>query len=154
MAATSLSVWAQDLIAHLTDHMDSEREALRAYGELVESVRDERVAALVRQILDDEVRHHQQFADLRDALREEMEGRHRADGSRRRSSPAAVMAKTEELLDLERHDIRELRRLARELRKVEDTAWRALLIEAMELDTRKHIKLLEGVRALLRETAG
>ena len=52
---------------------------------------------------------------------------------------------------MERNDIKELKRLARQLRKVEDTAWRAVIVEAMELDTRKHIRLLEGVRDLLSQ---
>jgi rubrerythrin len=149
----SLSVWAQDLVSHLDDHMDSEREALRAYGEMVTKTRDARIGLLIRQILDDEVRHHQQFAALRDDLLAEMQGRRRGDGTRR-ADAVALVAHTEELLALEKADIRELRRLARQLRRVEDTAWRALLVEAMELDTRKHIKLLEGVRDLLRESTG
>jgi rubrerythrin len=149
----SLSVWAQDLVAHLDDHMDTEREALRAYRDLAEKASDERVVLLVRQILDDEIRHHQQFADLRDALLIEMRGGRRSDGRRTRNTEA-LLDKTEELLELEKGDIRQLRGLAREFRKVEDTKWRALLVESMELDTRKHIKLLEGVRELLRESSG
>ena len=82
-----LSVWAQDLIDHLTGHMDNEREALRAYGDLAQGAADERVQVLVRMILDDQV---------------------------------------------------------------EDTAWQAGLVEAMELDTRKHILLLEQVQHLVR----
>lgn len=157
--ALSLSVWAQELIAHLNDHMDSERDALTAYGAMARSARDTRVAAIIRQILDDEVRHHQQFAEMRDDLQAELERRDRDRGRGRldrgrRPDVSALLSKTEEMLSLERADIRELRRLARQLRKVEDAAWRAVIVEAMELDTRKHIRLLEGVRDLLREGSG
>jgi rubrerythrin len=144
--------WAQELAGHLDEHMDNEREALRAYREM--SVRaDENVALLVTQILDDEIRHHQQFAELRDSLRAEVEGRG-PNGRVTTMKPAdvtALLAQTETLLELERNDLKELRKLAKTLRQVEDTAWRAVIIESMELDTRKHVRLLEGVRDLLHE---
>jgi rubrerythrin len=144
--------WAQELAGHLDEHMDNEREALRAYREM--SVRaDENVALLVTQILDDEIRHHQQFAELRDSLRAEVEGRG-PNGRVKTMKPAdvtALLAQTETLLELERNDLKELRKLAKTLRQVEDTAWRAVIIESMELDTRKHVRLLEGVRDLLHE---
>lgn len=144
--------WAQELARHLDEHMDNEREALRAYREMTGRA-DEQVALLVTQILDDEIRHHQQFAELRDALRSEVEGRGR--NGRARSMKAAdieaLLQQTETLLELERSDLKELKRLAKTLRQVEDTAWRAVIVESMELDTRKHVRLLEGVRDLLVE---
>lgn len=145
--------WAQDLARHLDDHMDNEREALRAYREMSGRA-DEQVALLVTQILDDEIRHHQQFAELRDALRAEVERRGRSNGRVKSMKPAdidALLAQTETLLTLERDDLKELRKLAKTLRQVEDTAWRAVIVESMELDTRKHVRLLEGVRDLLHE---
>ena len=151
-----LSVWAQDLIDHLSSHMDSEREALRAYGDVIEQTSDARVALLVRHILEDEIRHHQQFADLRDRLRDEAEGRAvlvRRDGAAPDPTTSrALLTQTEDLLALEREDRKELKSLAKRLRQVEDTAWQSVLVEAMELDTQKHIKLLEVVRDLLRES--
>jgi rubrerythrin len=152
MAATSLSVWAQELIDHLTHHMDDEREALRAYGELAAQTSDPRVGGLVRQILDDEIRHHQQFSDLRDALRAEVE--QRAPKLHNGVQPGPVvelLAQTEELIELERADRKALRSLAKRLRQVEDTKWRASIVEAMELDTRKHLLLLDAIRDLLGE---
>lgn len=150
-----VSVWAQDLANHLIQHMDNEREALRAYGELVASTADPRVRLLAEQILADEVRHHQQLADLREALLAEIEGRS-ARPAPGRDRPDELLTRTEALIRLEKDDIGELRRLARQLRKVEDIAWQAFVVEAMELDTRKHIRLLEGIAALLRgaSTAG
>jgi rubrerythrin len=148
-----VSLWAQELAAHLDEHMDNEREALRAYGELAGKA-DARVRLLINQILDDEVRHHQQFAELRDSLRAEVEGRRR-DG--RAASPTrgdidGLLAQTDALLALEKADLKELKRLAKSLRQVEDTAWRAVIVESMELDTRKHVRLLEGIRDLLHES--
>lgn len=151
-----VSAWAQETVDHVTGHMDNEREALRAYGDLALRARDPRVRMLVEQILDDEIRHHQQFDELRAGLRAEMEGR----GSEQRGGdgagagdgddPAALLRTTEELLALEKADLAELRGLAKRLRQVEDTAWRAVVVDAMELDTRKHVLLLEAVADLLR----
>jgi hypothetical protein len=112
---------------------------------------------LVHQIVDDEIRHHQQFAELRDSLRAELEQRGAKQPSgngRRPCNPRDLLDRTEQLLALEKADIRELRRLARQLKKVEDTAWRAVIVESMELDTRKHIRLLEAVRDLLSDEVG
>jgi rubrerythrin len=151
-SGVQVSVWAQHLAAHLDDHMDNEREALRAYREMAGRA-DDRVGLLVTQILDDEIRHHQQFAELRDALRSEVEGRGRNGRAKtmKASDLDALLAQTDTLLALEKADLKELRRLAKTLRQVEDTAWRAVIVESMELDTRKHVRLLEGIRSLLEE---
>lgn len=152
MASVSLSEWAQELVDHLGHHMDSERDALRSYRDLAERSGDPRVRQLAMQILDDEIRHHQQFEDLRFALREEIEQRmprverrHLTDAERRE-----LLDRTDELLALERDDVKELQRLAKRLRSVADTEWRAGVVEAMELDNRKHILLLEHIRDLLQ----
>lgn len=147
-----LSEWAQDLIDRLTEHMDSERDALAAYRDLIETAADPRVRELAMEILDDEVRHHRRFDEIRASLREEME---------RRLPPvprtpttaelnAELLARTDELLKLEREDVKELERLAKRLRRVEDTSWRGGVVEAMALDNRKHIRLLEQIRQLLK----
>jgi erythromycin esterase-like protein len=62
----------------------------------------------------------------------------------------AILAKTKHLLEVEREDAKELKALRREIDKVEDTAWWDILIEAMELDTKKHIKILEFIRDQVR----
>lgn len=151
-ARVHVTEWAQEVARHLDEHMDNEREALRAYREMCGRA-DDHVALLVTQILDDEIRHHQQFAELRDSLRAEVEGRGR-NGRVKSMKPTdvtALLEQTDALLELERNDLKELRRLAKTLRQVEDTRWRSVIVESMELDTRKHVRLLEGVRDLLHE---
>jgi len=147
----SLTVWAQELAEHLGHHMDNEREALREYRALVAHAGDPRIEQLAEQILDDEIRHHQQFEEMRLALREEVE---RRGPRRRRRRPSEaqrkeLLARTDALLALERDDVRELKRLARRLRQVADTEWQSAIVRAMELDTRKHILLHEQIRELL-----
>lgn len=155
-----LSVWAQDLIDHVTRHMDSERDALTAYRELADAARDQRIRYLALQVLADEIRHHTQFAELRDFLRAEVEQRprralHEVTGNGAQTEAGwddqTLRDRTEELLELERDDIRELKRLARQMRQVADTRWCSTLIDVMELDTRKHIKILEQIRELLSD---
>jgi hypothetical protein len=66
--------------------------------------------------------------------------------------PAALPARTavdpaspERLLAFEREDERSLHRLQKELRPVRDTTQFCLLVELMELDTKKHA-ILEFIR--------
>ena len=150
--AVSLSEWAQDLADHLARHMDGEREVLREYRDFVERAGDPRVEVLALQILDDEIRHHQRFEELRLALREEVEQRlPRVERPRLTDEQRAeLLRRTDNLLAIERDDVKDLQRLAKQLRSVADTKWRASVLEAMELDNRKHIVLLEQIRALLQ----
>ena len=70
-----LSVWSQQLVDYLTAHLDSEREVLRSYAQLVEDAEPGHVRYLVELILADEVRHHQLFGEMINALRAEMDQR-------------------------------------------------------------------------------
>ncbi|MGH2684289.1 MAG: hypothetical protein ACRDJP_02350 [Actinomycetota bacterium] len=143
-----ITAWAQTLINTLQDHMDSEREALREYGRLAVASPDSHVRFLMDLILQDEVRHHQLFAEMMAGLRREVE--QRGDGGLPDMKPVldpdALRAQTKALLDLERDDIKELRALRKQLGKVEDTSWWSVLVEVMEADNEKHIKLLEFIR--------
>jgi rubrerythrin len=143
-----LTTWAESLIQTLQGHMDNEREALTQYGELAASAPDDHVRFLMKLILDDEVRHHTLFAEMVNNLRSEIE-RTAPSGLpnvRRTEDRDALRAQTKTLLDLEHDDIKELQALRREISKVEDTAWWTVLIDSMEMDNRKHIRLLEFVR--------
>jgi rubrerythrin len=143
-----LSVWSQQLVEYLTSHMDSEREVLRSYAQLVEDGQPDHVRYLVELILADEVRHHQLFGEMINALRAEMDQRDISprlpDFTPGQASPE-LLAETRRLLELERHDARELARLKRELGKVDDTRWWSVLVEVMRLDTKKHVQLLEFI---------
>ena len=70
-----LSVWSQELINYLTAHMDTEREVLKRYAVLAERAEPGHVRYLVELILADEVRHHQLFGEMINALRAEMDQR-------------------------------------------------------------------------------
>jgi rubrerythrin len=143
--------WARALAKHLTWHMDTEREVLREYGRFAEEVTDERLRYLINLVLDDEVRHHRVFSELVNWLRAETEtrevpGPRVPDDMPTHEDREAILAKTKHLLEVEHEDAQELKALRRDIDKIEDTAWWTILIEAMELDTRKHIKILEYIR--------
>lgn len=143
-----VNVWAQQLIAELRGHMDGEREALTRYAELAEEAPDEHVRFLMKLILGDEIRHHQLFSEMVNRLNREVEQRGDSGLPELRGAADSTELKrqTKELLALERDDIKELRRLRKELQKVADTEWWSILVDVMESDNRKHIRLLEFVR--------
>ena len=146
-----IDVWAQDLAHYLQEHMDTEREALRAYAHLAEETRSEQIRFLINMILDDEVRHHRIFQDMVNWIRAEHSQRDDVESPMGRSSSTVgderehLLEMTEQLLELEREDETELRELEKMVTEVADTAWWSALVDSMRHDTRKHIMLLEAV---------
>jgi hypothetical protein len=65
-----------------------------------------------------------------------------------------VLELTEQLLQSERADAKELHRLAREMKDVKDTTMWGLLVKLMEMDTAKHIEILEFARHQARRSSG
>jgi hypothetical protein len=55
------------------------------------------------------------------------------------------MAVTDRLLAAERDDAKELKRLAKSLRDLRETTLWVLLVELMQADTAKHIKILSFI---------
>lgn len=148
-----LDAWARSIVEHVEHHMETERDVLAQYGELANDTSDERVRYLVHLIVDDEVRHHRLLSEMANWLRAATEHRplsgprmpsftRRGDGE----DTAGLAARTADLLALEREDLEELKELRREVTRVEDTAWWSTLVDSMEFDTRKHIRLLEFVQ--------
>ena len=63
-----------------------------------------------------------------------------------RSDRERIKAVTEHLLAVERADAKELKQFEKSLREVRDTTLWALLVELMQADTAKHIKILSFIR--------
>ena len=57
-------------------------------------------------------------------------------------------------MDREREDAKDFDRLEREFKDVRDTTLWGLLIKMMEMDTAKHLEILEFVRKHARKAAG
>lgn len=143
------SVWEEELYDHLATHELRERAMLEEYEQVAEKSQSGALRYLVSLIVEDEVRHHRLFRQLADSLR--------TDAELRPEEPAIprldrwghhvddVLDATHRLLELERSDAKELRSLARQLKDLKDTTIWELLVRLMEMDTAKHMEILEFV---------
>ncbi len=143
--------WEDDIYEHVSSHGRVEGEILDEYEQLAND--DDMAPAfryLARMILDDEQRHHRIFDDLAAtmaAMRVHAEepppipslaGFH-ADRIR-------ITRVTEDLLRIERDDLRELKEFSKQLKELRNINLWSFLIELMIDDTKKHIKILEYIR--------
>lgn len=141
------------LLEMLRSHGQREGAALASYQRLADESDDEGLQYLVRLIMDDEVRHHQQIADmLNDELhpfRWYVDDPPTVPVIKARNDPA-LAAETERLLAFEKEDMKELRRLKKELRWSHGNPYGApllpLLVDLMLHDTAKHIDILRFIR--------
>jgi hypothetical protein len=144
------SVWEQELYAHLTSHEGQERDLLVKYKEAAAASKSAAFTYLANLIVNDEIRHHQTFRDLASALKSEAELGPEEPVIPRldlgNSDPQQVLELTERLLKNERADAKQLHRLAGEMKDVKDTTIWWLLVRLMEMDTAKHIEILDFVR--------
>ena len=142
------SPWDEQLMAHFDEHVDGELSLIEAYLQFRDEG-PEYVRYLIDLILDDESRHHQTFSELFNHVRSGVDFRdygpqvpYVQNSSEDRE---ALLKATTRLLAFEREDAKSLRRLHKELRPVRDTTLFSLLVELMELDTKKHIAILEFI---------
>lgn len=144
------STWERDLFDHLIGHVTQERVLLEEYERAAGSTESKALAYLVNLLLGDERRHHAIFEQLACSLKSSAELRGDSPDVPRldfdADNRAEVLEVTAQLLKRERQDLKELKRLHRELSDVKDTTLWDLLVELMERDTDKHIAILEFVR--------
>jgi len=145
------------LVEMLRTHGQREGSALSSYQRLAEQSEDDGLRFLVKLIMDDETRHHQQIADmLNDELhpfRWDVDAPPTVPVITSRNDPALV-AETDRLLAFEKEDMKELRRLKKELRWSHGNPYGdpllPLMIDLMLRDTAKHIDILKFIRARAR----
>jgi rubrerythrin len=149
---TGLSVWERELFLRITAHIDSEGLLLDTYRKVAAEHHGEHVRYLLDLIAEDEARHHELYQQWANALRNLWQG-----GTKENQIPDLTPRHDEELarwvdsfLQFEREDQRELKSLARNLKDVRDTTLWGLVVELMQLDTQKHIKILEFLREHVR----
>lgn len=149
------SVWDDEVYNAFRTHVEEEDRLLAVYRELAASSGAPDVAYLLEMIMSDEQRHHQLFEQLALAVRVvvELEPAESAvpDVPLRRSGSAALRTSLNNLLRFEREDAHRLRKLRHALRPVQETTIWPLLVETMELDTKKHILIL---KRLMRISGG
>ncbi len=150
-AGSSVQRAAVDRLRH---HTESEKEIIEAYARLAATGPDDFVRYLARLIVEDEQRHHALLAEMLNTLQAQV----RWERAPRASVPevphsgtsVTLRGEIQQLLAAEKADAASLRQLRRDLRKLRDTSLLALIVELMELDTAKHVRILEFIRAATR----
>ena len=144
------SVWEQEVYEHLTEHIQNERSVLEAYVAAAEATDSKALAYVVKLLIDDERHHHHLFQELADSLKHEAEF-HSGEPAIPRldftlADSPAVRELTDELINRERADLKELKKLQKDIRDLKDTTLWSLLVELMQRDTDKHIAMLRFVQ--------
>jgi hypothetical protein len=146
------SVWDEEVYGAFRAHVEEEDRLLRQYRRLAADSSSPDVAYLVELILEDEERHHRIFEQLAETVRDvvELEPAQRGvpDIPLRREQSRRLREAIAPLLRFERDECRRMRRLRRSLRPVQETTIWPLLVKTMELDTKKHILILEHILAI------
>jgi rubrerythrin len=134
-------------------HVREEQQFLDSYRELVDAIDDPATRLLIELIIEDEERHHGLMARLAEEVRNAPGGNTVTAAPRFSSDDVArLLEPTERFLEAERDDRRRLRALAKALEPLGGQNVWPLIVELMEIDTRKHVRILEYVRWRLRRS--
>ena len=68
-SSAGASAWERELYAHLTSHVEGERDLLQEYRAAAQTTPSKALRYLVNLLIDDEIRHHRIFMQLADSLR-------------------------------------------------------------------------------------
>ncbi|HLH21741.1 MAG TPA: ferritin family protein [Chloroflexota bacterium] len=137
------------LLAAFEHHIASEADTVTAYRELSESTADPVVALLLRQVVDDEERHHALLRSMASRLRDTLRWTHSPDALPTRGTPsyAEAVERAGTLRELARQE-REGARQARDLAKAQAGLYDGLfglLLDTMAADSEKHERILSFV---------
>jgi hypothetical protein len=135
-------------------HVRSERHVLDDYSSFIERTTDPGIRFLLEQILADERRHHELFIALAN------DAQAPADTTERLlptphptpAEAAELLEATSRFLAIERDDREQLRWLRKQVSSVRNDSLWPVVLEVMEADTVKHIRLLQELRDRLRHT--
>lgn len=151
--AAIMSPWGQDLLDWLEGHSRGEAALIEEYRGFAERSESEPIRYLLRLIVDDETRHHRILGELINALRAvellDKSGPGVPNIGRPRPDPV-LGEQTRRFLVSERHDRGELKALAKRLAPLEETSMWPFLVELMEGDTERHIRILNYIGRLAR----
>ncbi len=144
------SVWEQTLFDHLTSHEENERELLVEYQQAAGESQSPAFRYLAALIVEDEMRHHRLLGEMAESLRLDAE-MHPGEPAVPRlggwgPDPHRVAELSDRLVQHEEMDLQFLKRLRKEMDTIKDTTMWPLLVKLMELDTTKHMEILNFVR--------
>jgi len=142
--------WAR-VVHEFRAHVREESAFLAAYERLVAASEDDAVRFLLELIVGDEHRHHDLFTAMADASVDE--GPFPGPPRLSRDAARALLEPTERFLAAEREESKKLSALRRELKPVGDATLWPLMVELMEIDTSKHVRILEFLRERLSQAA-
>jgi hypothetical protein len=150
-----LSVWEEELYDALIEHVRAESDVLARYEGLAADA-PAHVRYLLELIAEDEVRHHRIYEQWASTIKDYGAFVVPTDGVpdlTREPDPDRLVAAIEELIAFEKSDARQVKALQKQLKEVRETTIWTLLTELMALDTKKHLRILEFLRAHARQTA-
>lgn len=141
------SPWEEAVRQRIHAHIEGEMAILAPLKQMAST--DDYVGYLIGLILNDEQRHHQVLTEMENAIRSDIEWRDVSPRVPRLSAPEGDLDQTlhqvQLLLENEKRDVKALKQLKRKLGPVKDTSLLSLLVETMELDSKKHIHILEFI---------
>lgn len=136
------------LLAHLDRHVASEEAVLDSYVQFARSG-PEFVRYLVNLIAEDEERHHRILREMVNQVVGEMDFRTMSPSipstDFQGTDRERLVEATARFLALERDDLASLKELTKSLRRQRLRGLIPVLVESMQLDTKKHIALLEFI---------
>lgn len=136
------------LAAQVRGHIANERTMLEAYATI--STSEDYVRYLIGLLLEEEMRHHRYFSDIANGLDGSSSWVPKVPEVTPEDDPDLLLAQTTALVEFEKRDLSELRDLQRALAGVEGSELMRLLAELMQMDTRKHIKILQFIAGRAR----
>lgn len=143
--------WEDDIYEHVSTHGKVEGAILDEYRQLANDAdMSPAFRYLAQMILDDEVRHHRIFDDLAATMSAQRNGDDIEPPipslSGLHADHVRITLVTDELLRIERDDLRELKEFAKQFKELGKVSLWGFLIDLMLDDTKKHIKILEYLR--------
>jgi rubrerythrin len=139
--------WDERVLDRIGAHLVAEDSAAGSYESLAE-MGDPQVRYLARMLAADEHRHHRMLVELMESVRRDSDCQETNLGTVstiESDQRAALMGAVKDQIHIEKSDAGDLRQLRRELRSAPDGTLWPLIVEIMELDTEKHIRILKQI---------
>jgi hypothetical protein len=139
------------IMQHLEHHLDEERALIDEYESLRQQSDHPPVRYLLGLLIEDEHRHHRILVEMLNQFRTSayvVEHQPHVPWMTRKPNPGTAAA-IKRLRRAERSDLRELRALRRRLKFLRRHSLDGVLVDALLLDTRKHLRYLRTIGQLV-----